>query len=116
MDFENALISDVKFLLSYKPEKTFLELKIIHNNLLDSLEKTNNIFKSLNIYSEKIILKDVYWIKKALNENDIKFNIKQFENYINYLNEVIYILLINKNKKSKDISSVDKMVNYLIFG
>lgn len=116
MNFDNTLISYDNFLVSYRSEKTFLELKIIHNNLLNSLEKKNNIFKSLNIYSEKIILKDIYYVKKTLNKNDIKFNIKQFKNYIDYLNEVIYILLVNKNKKSKDISRVDKMVNYLIFG
>lgn len=106
--FEDSLNSD--FIYNYD------RLRKIHNNLLKVLKSTYKTFNKLNINQEKIKLKQIYYIKKAVNIEDLKLNIKNFENYISYLDNINYILLIHTRKNNKYVSRVDKYIDYLIFG
>lgn len=106
--FEDSLNSD--FIYNYD------RLRKIHNNILKVLKYTYKTFNKLNINSEKIKLKQIYYIKKAVNIEDLKLNIKMFKNYISYLDNINYILLIHTKKNNRYVSSLDKYIDYLIFG
>ena len=115
LSFENILYGSENILMyNNNSYKECIELKREYIRSLKILEGTINTFKSLN--SENIILKDYNFETNILCVDDYRENIYKINNYIDYLNEIIYILIIRKNRDYKYISSSDKMVSYLIFG
>ena len=83
-----------------------------------------NLFEFINDYnSEKIILNDIYYIKKPNCCDDLRFNIYQYNEHINYLNNINKILIYNFNNNyliyekvnTNQILNIDDMISYLIF-
>ena len=113
--FENILSGSENILMyNNNSYKECIELKREYIRSLKTLEETIDTFRSLN--SENIILKDYKFETNILCVDDYRENIYKINNYIDYLHEIIYILIIRKNRDYKYISSSDKMVSYLIFG
>ena len=125
MDFEESLMADENVVMYYnnlieefnKLSKHIKELKLV-------IKTEKKTFELLNYYIlEKITLKNIYYIKKPKCCDDLRFNIYQFTQYINYLDNINKILIYNFNNynlihekiNTNQVLNTDDIISYLIF-
>ena len=125
MDFEESLMSDENSIIYYNnSNEEFNKLSEYIQELKQIMYTQKKTFEFLNDYnSEKITLNDIYYVKKPNCCNELRFNIYQFTQYINYLDNINKILLYNFNNNyliyekmnQNQILNIDDMITYLIF-